>query len=248
MNNKKSNTDEKDIIVAEPTSLDKPQNDTEFAHNSAKLLVRIVKQNGWSRKLGGQSEHLQYEAWQTVGKYYGYTVKTSESLPVEIDGVKGFKAIAKVINENTGIEVGGAEAYCMRDEFNWTKKPMFQLASMAQTRAGSKALRQILGFVVALAGYSPTPSEEMEETPVKSQTAPVKETVKLIQFEQLREIKRLMAKKGKTQETFQKFIKTTYKKDNEQELTFDQANYIITRLSSEPDVVNPDDVPENLGI
>ena len=41
--------------------------------------------------------------------------------------------------------------------------PQFQLRSMAQTRAGAKALRNALAWVVVLAGYAPTPAEEMED-------------------------------------------------------------------------------------
>jgi hypothetical protein len=33
---------------------------------------------------------------------------------------------------------------------------------MAQTRACAKALRNVLAWVVVLAGYAPTPAEEME--------------------------------------------------------------------------------------
>jgi hypothetical protein len=40
--------------------------------------------------------------------------------------------------------------------------PWFQLASMAQTRAGAKALRNAFAWVVVLAGYQPTPAEEMD--------------------------------------------------------------------------------------
>ena len=40
--------------------------------------------------------------------------------------------------------------------------PLFQLSSMAQTRANAKALRNVLSWVVVLAGYRPTPAEEME--------------------------------------------------------------------------------------
>jgi hypothetical protein len=39
--------------------------------------------------------------------------------------------------------------------------PLFQLRSMAQTRACSRVLRQVLGFVPVLAGYRATPSEEL---------------------------------------------------------------------------------------
>lgn len=39
--------------------------------------------------------------------------------------------------------------------------PMFQLRSMAQTRACAKALRNVFSWVVVLAGYSPTTAEEI---------------------------------------------------------------------------------------
>jgi hypothetical protein len=41
-------------------------------------------------------------------------------------------------------------------------KPLFQLKSMAQTRSLSKAYRSSLSFIVSIAGYSPTPLEEMD--------------------------------------------------------------------------------------
>lgn len=41
--------------------------------------------------------------------------------------------------------------------------PLFQLASMAQTRANAKALRNILSWVVVLAGYGTTPAEELDD-------------------------------------------------------------------------------------
>ena len=40
--------------------------------------------------------------------------------------------------------------------------PLFQLRSMAQTRACAKALRNVLAWVVVLAGYRPTPAEELD--------------------------------------------------------------------------------------
>ena len=105
-------------------------------------------------------QYLQFEDWQTVGGFFGSSVATGDAELVEIDGVRGFKAKAHVIDSN-GIEVSTAEAYCMKDEDNWKNKPLFQLASMAQTRAGAKALRNKFAWVAVLAGYSPTPAEEM---------------------------------------------------------------------------------------
>ena len=55
-----------------------------------------------------------------------------------------------------------------QDESNWSSKPLFQLKSMAQTRACAKALRNVLAWVVVLAGYTPAPAEEMESDTVAS--------------------------------------------------------------------------------
>src|SRR5262249_19610449 len=63
------------------------------------------------------------------------------------------------------------------------KVPTFQLRSMAQTRAASKAFRLALSSVVVLADYAPTPAEEMPgydapaiTPPVVEQTEPGDET------------------------------------------------------------------------
>ncbi len=54
---------------------------------------------------------------------------------------------------------GGYEATKVQD--GSTKKPLFQLRSMAQTRAEAKALKGVFSWVVVLAGYKPTPAEEL---------------------------------------------------------------------------------------
>lgn len=205
--------------------MEKPQEDTQFAHESAKLLVDIVKKNNWAMMLGGKKAHLVYEAWQTVGKYYGYTVKTGEAEEVTIGGVTGFKAKAWVVNERTGVTVGGADAYCMKDEANWKAKPLFQLASMAQTRAGSKALRQILGFVVALAGYEATPAEEM--TPIK--TEPEKIILPPMTDKQRNFIFSLLEQKGKTKDDLDIVCDKLYSK-RVSEIDVAEAKEIIERL------------------
>lgn len=136
------------------------------AQKAAKALEKVVA--GKKRPVIFRGEqYLEFEDWQTVAKFYGLCARTLEAEPVEIFGVKGAKAKAEVIDLRTGQVVGGAEAYCMRDEENWKEKPWFQLASMAQTRAGAKALRNVLAWVVVLAGYRPTPAEEIQEEPAQ---------------------------------------------------------------------------------
>ena len=220
-----------------------PDRDTAKAKRAADKLIDIVKKNEWSIKVGN-GEHLMYEAWQTVGKYFNVTVATKDAEPIEIGGISGFKAIGYVIDNRTGMEVGHAEAYCMRDEENWSTRPKFewqnnkkvkvgdvpvptfQLASMAQTRAGSKALRQMFGFVVALAGYSPTPAEEMtgEES---------NEHEQLISEKQVDFINKLLIEKGYPE----KSIKVKYGVDVNQ-LTRKQASAIIESLMALPSALS----------
>jgi hypothetical protein len=53
-----------------------------------------------------------------------------------------------------------------------TATPLFQLRSMAQTRACAKALSNLFKWVVVLAGYKPTPAEEMVGTSEEAQDSP----------------------------------------------------------------------------
>ncbi len=138
-----------------------PQAVIDSAVEAAKALTRVVSQKKKPVILNDE-QYLEYEDWQTLAQFFGVTAITGEAIPVDIDGVKGAKAVAKLINFKTGMIIGGAEAYCLRDEPNWKSKPWFQLASMAQTRAGAKALRNRFAWVAVLAGYRPTPAEEME--------------------------------------------------------------------------------------
>lgn len=130
----------------------------------AKIAVNVFKsviEQKPRKVIINKEQYLEYEDWQTLGEFYRCSAITKDAMPVEIDGVKGAKAHADLVDIDTGLIIGGAEAYCLRDEENWGGKPWFQLASMAQTRAGAKAFRNRLAWVAVMAGYRPTPAEEM---------------------------------------------------------------------------------------
>jgi len=153
-----------DVIPEETHSPARPPEAVlQEAQRAAKALEKVVAGKKKPVIFRGE-QYLEFEDWQTVAKFYGLCARTLEAEPVEIFGVKGARARAEVVDLRTGQVVGGAEAYCMRDEENWQGKPWFQLASMAQTRAGAKALRNVLAWVVVLAGYRPTPAEEIQES------------------------------------------------------------------------------------
>lgn len=140
---------------------------------AAKELTKIVASREKKLVLGGK-QYLYFEDWQTLGKFYGLTAKVVSSNEIREDGkLIGFLAYAVVLAND--IEVSAADAECTYDEPNWRAKPRFQLRSMAQTRACAKALRNCLGWVAVLAGYEPTPAEEMTHS---EKTAPVKTPAK----------------------------------------------------------------------
>ncbi len=143
------------------------------AQKASQSLDRILKSKP-KKVLINNEQYLEFEDWQTLGEFYGRFVKTDEIELVTINGTLGFKAKAHLFNRQ-GIEIGGAEAYCMKDEKNWQNKPLFQLASMAQTRAGAKALRNNLAWVAVLAGYRPTPAEEIVDITPENVEATSKE-------------------------------------------------------------------------
>ena len=111
---------------------------------------------------------LKYEAWATIAAGYNMaaSIESDPELLYDQDGttVIGAKAYAVVRNIVTGTRTGGAPAYCMFVERNWANRTLNQVVSMAGTRAASKALRLMFSWVVVLAGYDPTPYDELDET------------------------------------------------------------------------------------
>ena len=130
------------------------------AQKAASALKDVIARKPKPVLINGE-QYLEFEDWQTVGRFYGVTVG-SEGEPefVELAGVKGFKATAIAIRN--GQTISRATAYCMSDEERWATAPTYQVCSMAQTRANAKALRNVLSWVAVLAGYKPTPAEEMD--------------------------------------------------------------------------------------
>jgi hypothetical protein len=181
------------------------------AKKAAVALRDVIAQKARPVIMNGE-QYLEFEDWQTVGRFYGITAREDGDPEfVDLAGVRGFKASAVAV-DRVGRAIGRATAYCLNDEEKWRGRakyewvyvlksggtsvedpgkdeliwednpkkpggkrpkkqrlsvgeesvPLFQLASMAQTRAGSKVLRSVLSWVVVLAGYRPTPAEEMD--------------------------------------------------------------------------------------
>ena len=145
---------------------------------AAQALMNVVKQKPKPVIMNGE-QYLEFEDWQTVAKFYGLTAKVVRTTFIDLGGVKGFEATAEAIRLSDGMAVSSADAMCLNDEDKWSTRtkydyvegkrqkvgevpvPLFQLRSMAQTRACAKALRNVLAWVVVLGGFKPQVAEEM---------------------------------------------------------------------------------------
>ena len=170
-------------IMAEQVSLAKPPSEVLSDAKKAAVALKGVLDAKPKKVMINNEQYLEFEDWQTVGKFYGVTVKVVSTAPVQFGDAMGFEATAAVLRAD-GCEISRAESMCLNDEERWRGRPkygvmengqrgitgnepvpLFQLRSMAQTRACSKALRNVLAWVVVLAGYRPTPAEEMDGVP-----------------------------------------------------------------------------------
>lgn len=162
------------------------------AMNAAKALQSVIKQKTKPVVFNGE-QYIEFEDWQVLGRFYGVTAKIVSTDYIDIGGTKGFVARAEAI-DSTGRVVSAAEAMCLNDEDKWSTRakyewndgvktkvgdvavPLFQLRSMAQTRACAKSLRNVLAWVVVMAGFRPSVAEEM--TGDETGSEPAKEPIK----------------------------------------------------------------------
>lgn len=157
-----------------------PKRVLEEAIEAAQALKLVLDQRPKKVMIKGQ-RYLCYDDWQTVARFFGITAKPTKTVHVTIGQHHGFKAYADALLVATGQVISGAAAMCLTDEPKWALKPVyqegedgrrvhthdelvphFQRLSMAQTRACAKAIRNVCSWVVVLAGFQPTPAEEMD--------------------------------------------------------------------------------------
>ena len=182
------------------------------AATAARALTEVISKKPDKVMMNGE-QYLEFEDWQTLGRFYGISARVSLTRLVQIGDVMGYEATAEAVRAD-GFVLSRADGMCLNDEPKWStrtkyewhyvlkaggtsaanpgndliewepnpraktpggrrpkkdrvqvgeeKVPLFQLRSMAQTRACAKALRNVLAWVVVLAGYQATPAEELD--------------------------------------------------------------------------------------
>jgi len=146
----------------------------------------------------GDSRHLKIEGWQMLAMMYRVTAGVVETTFVEVGQYSGYEATAEALlirgSDLPPQRISTAQAMCLNDEERWDVRPEYQwqviggknvkkqvsevavplqqLRSMAQTRACSKVLSNLLKFVAVMAGYAGTPAEEMTGSETGDRPAP----------------------------------------------------------------------------
>jgi len=125
------------------------------------LKGHIVKHNLYTNIKGKNYAHV--EGWQFAGGLMGLfpRVVARENLSTGTE----YKWLIQVdiFNIKTQQVVGTGYALCSSREGTKKSFDEYAILSMAQTRAIGKAYRNLIGWVMKLAGYEGTPSEEMHK-------------------------------------------------------------------------------------
>jgi len=149
-----------------------------YATEIANALHDVVESQGLFIQIG-EKKHILAEGWETVISLdMAHPIIESTDPVLDAKGeIVAYKARA-VVKKNGEI-ISSGEMVCGLDgEFSTQSKSGWgkhrAAMSSAQTWAVAKAGRQKYAWIVALAGYSGTPAEEMDESPTRStaSTAP----------------------------------------------------------------------------
>lgn len=233
-------TERSDLSVARD-----PAQIVEEARRAAEVLKDVISKKDKPVKFNGE-QYLEFEDWQTVGKFYGITAKVVDTKFIDYGGVQGFEAKAVAVLIANGTEVSAADAMCLNDEDNWSVRaeydwengkrvkigerpvPLFQLRSMAQTRACAKALRNVLAWVVVLAGYRPNVAEEMTGNETAGQERQKKPQGKVISENQAKRFFAICKGSNMTPDQIKGLLKA-YEFETDRDITAEKYDEIVKK-------------------
>ena len=124
----------------------------------AKELAQVINNQGLFTLIQGR-KYVHVEGWTTCSAMLGVTAREVSCEESE-DGT--FVAPVELVRCSDGMVIGRASHQCGGpDDNTWGQRERYTRRSMAVTRATGKACRLVFSWVIQLAGYAPTPAEEM---------------------------------------------------------------------------------------
>jgi len=131
----------------------------ESASAIATPLAELIEKRKLYSNIQGR-KYVKCEGWTTMGAMLGVIPRETSNVRQE-DG--SYIAVVELVNVRTDAIMGRASAECGGpEEPVWSGRAPYARRSMAATRATGKAHRLSFSWIMSLAGYEPTPAEEMD--------------------------------------------------------------------------------------
>lgn len=145
----------KSLAIKENYSIEKIKDMTAMSNV---LKNHIVKNKLYTNIKGKNYAHV--EGWGFAGGLMGLYPFVQKVEDISKTGETKWMATVEIINKEGEVK-GRGFAICSSKEANKKSFDEYAILSMAQTRAIGKAYRNLIGWVMKLAGYEGTPKEEM---------------------------------------------------------------------------------------
>ena len=177
-------------LVKRTYSLEKP---FQVAQMATVLKRHIIKNKLYTpitttnKRTGDKTtkNYVMVEGWQFAGGLLGLFPKVVE---VKELGNGRWMAEVDIINQKTKEPVSTGFALCSKEESRKKTFDEYAILSMAQTRAIGKAYRNLIGWVMKIAGYESTPAEEMDKKYIKQESDKTETAKKVIKAQKNRKV------------------------------------------------------------
>ncbi|MCK6462849.1 MAG: hypothetical protein L6Q29_03480 [Candidatus Pacebacteria bacterium] len=123
------------------------------------LKKHIIEQKLFTPIAG--KNYVQVEGWQFAGGLMGIYPRIASVENLSNDKEIKWRADVEVVRMKDDKVLSKGFAVCSNKEGKKKSFDEYAILSMAQTRAIGKSYRNLIGWVMKLAGYEATPSEEM---------------------------------------------------------------------------------------
>jgi hypothetical protein len=146
-----------ELTAHQPMSLAAP----EEALKVAEILQKFVREKNLTANIQGKQYPL-VEAWQFAGSQLGLIPVITEVTPLQEEGGIKYMAKCEIRKVSDGTFVAMGIAICSSKEKLKKHFEEYAVIAMVQTRAISRAYRNVLGWLMKAAGFEATPEEEAD--------------------------------------------------------------------------------------
>lgn len=127
----------------------------------AEDLKKFIRAEKLFQNIQGK-EYVNVEAWQYAGARFGLASRCVDIWDISNENEMKYKAHIQIWDIDRDRVIGEGFGICSNKENGKKYYQEFAIASMAQTRGVGKGYRLFLAHLIRLAGFEPTPAEEMD--------------------------------------------------------------------------------------